>query len=476
MGTKTRISTAIFGAVLMFFLGSNIPLITSMLGLTRRSNFQAQASLKSSATSSAAAAIEAAARAAAALGSSGSSAGATGAGAGTSDAGAARRAPTKNEVAAEVLRGVLADDDRKLCSVRYPSGLTMTEEQRAYINDQRYFIVITLRNNEELLHHALYELLNVIARLGPRHVFVSVFENNSKDKTPQFLALFTDLLKLAGVAHNLVSTFTLARELEALKRSGKLDASAAAPGSLAAASLAGGSRRLLEEGASGASEAARAAAIGRQWLEGALEAELLAQLGEGEGGNSSSSDSSDSSDGSYGEWWPEEETEEEGLGEGAAAAQAEGAGEAAAGPRAQRKREALVDLFRALRASATASLASNSSSSSSSSQYRGRALGEEEERDMIALLTEGKWTGNRIEFLARVRNRSIRPLFSRKEKYDKLIVMNDAIFCAEDVLRLALHECVFAVLSASAGGARLAAPSPPSPPPRTHTYTRAQGR
>ena len=61
---------------------------------------------------------------------------------------------------------------------------------------------------------------------------------------------------------------------------------------------------------------------------------------------------------------------------------------------------------------------------------------------MIALLTEGKWTGNRIEFLARVRNRSIRPLFSRKEKYDKLIVMNDAIFCAEDVLRLALHECV----------------------------------
>ncbi len=63
-----------------------------------------------------------------------------------------------------------------------------------------------------------------------------------------------------------------------------------------------------------------------------------------------------------------------------------------------------------------------------------------EEASDIAILTEGKWTGNRIEFLARVRNRSIRPLFGLKEKYDKLIVMNDAIFCAEDVLRLALHE------------------------------------
>ena len=131
-----------------------------------------------------------------------------------------------------------------------------------------------------------------------------------------------------------------------------------------------------------------------------------------------------------------------------------------------------MDLFQALRASLASNVSSTSSSSSTSSttssSYRGRALGEEEERDMIALLTEGKWTGNRIEFLARVRNRSIRPLFSRKEKYDKLIVMNDAIFCAEDVLRLALHECV-AALFASAGGARLAALSPPSPsPPHTH--------
>lgn len=89
---------------------------------------------------------------------------------------------------------------------------------------------------------------------------------------------------------------------------------------------------------------------------------------------------------------------------------------------------------------------------------------------MIALLTEGKWTGNRIEFLARVRNRSIRPLFSRKEKYDKLIVMNDAIFCAEDVLRLALHECVAVCFSLQAAhGAQHTPPSHPPHSPITHT-------
>ena len=427
MGTKTRISTAIFGAVLMFFLGSNIPLITSMLGLTRRSNFHAtSAALKSSALSSSAAAIEAAALA--------------GGGGGGGGGEGKKKPPTKNELAAEVLRSVLVDDDRKLCSVRYPAGLTMTEEQKVYINDQRYFVVITLRNNEELLHHALYELLNVIARLGPRHVFVSVFENNSKDKTPQFLALFTDVLKLAGVAHNLVSTFTLARELEALKRSGKLDPATAAPGSLAAASLPAAGRLLSE--LEGREE--RSAQQQQQWLQAAVEAELMAQLSEGNEGGSEGGAPGRSApaaaSASHGEWWPEEEEQQQqqqpqGIaeeGRGAAAPTRAGAASPAALAAAMRRMlEGLA---------ARAGQAEGTNNSTGAGGTRGRALGEEEERDMIALLTEGKWTGNRIEFLARVRNRSIRPLFSRKEKYDKLIVMNDAIFCAEDVLRLALHE------------------------------------
>jgi len=279
--------------------------------------------------------------------------------------------------------------------------LTTTREQDEYINDNRYFIVITLRNNEELLHHALYELLHVISRLGPRHVFVSVFENNSRDKTPQFLALYTDILKLAGVPHNLVSTFTLRRELAALE---KKKAETAAAG-------VGQGRRLLEDKLKGQMNSVEAS-----WFAAAVEGELLQQ-----------------SDGNIGPttWWPSGEDEgsqanEEGL----------RAAFAALGKWAQKPRPPPIS---------PSNLTLNSPLGGG-----GRALletapaeapgGGAEEASDIAILTEGKWTGNRIEFLARVRNRSIRPLFGLKEKYDKLVIMNDAIFCAEDVIRLALHE------------------------------------
>jgi hypothetical protein len=475
MGTKTALSSAIFGAVLMFFLGSNIPLFSSMLGLTRRASFSSKVHIPSSLGSGASNPVAAAA-AALASGSSGSGAsgnggdgGGAGGGSGGGGGGGKPSKPlTKNDLAAEVLRGVLVDDDRKLCSVRYPEGLTITQDQKDYINDNRYFIVITLRNNEELLHHALYELLNVIARLGPRHVFVSVFENNSKDKTPQFLALFTDLLKLAGVAHNLVSTFTLARELEALKKAGKLDPAAAAPGSLAAGSTAGSGRRLLE-GAGGAKEEEEEEALSALWLQEAVETELMAQLSGEDGVGSSSSNSnsnSNSSSDAYGEWWPEDEWEEEEKEHEEERVQAlKGVYQALFRPSSRGVGAAPVGdgIF----SSSTSSSSSSSSRSNSSGAARGRLLGEEEERDMIALLTEGKWTGNRIEFLARVRNRSIRPLFSRKEKYDKLIVMNDAIFCAEDVLRLALHECVTPPLPFCSPPSLPPHPShPPFTPPR----------
>ena len=42
MGQKTRFSVALIGALAMFFVGGNIPLIASLLGLTRRSAFGAR--------------------------------------------------------------------------------------------------------------------------------------------------------------------------------------------------------------------------------------------------------------------------------------------------------------------------------------------------------------------------------------------------------------------------------------------------
>jgi len=192
------------------------------------------------------------------------------------------------------LARALGGRKRALCEQRYPNGLTITDEQDDFIRHQSYFVILTLRNNEDLLHHTLYELLELILRVGPKNVFVSVFENNSKDKTPAFLSFFTSMLKLAGVEHHLVSTWTISE----------------AAASLAAASAAGG----------------------------------------GAGVNGSD-----------------------------------------------------INLL-----------------------------------DLISM--EDKWTGNRIEFLAKVRNLSLRPLFAQSKKYEKVVILNDAYVCAEDILRLILHK------------------------------------
>ena len=353
----------------MFFVGGNIPLIAGLLGLTR-GRFSKHASSGG------------------ALGSS----------------------PTprpvrlsKRQVSVNALAAVLADDERALCGKRYPHGFDWTEEQDEWLTGQRYFIVITLRNNEDMLHHALYELLGVIARLGPKNVFVSVFENNSKDKTPQFLALFTDLLKLVGVAHNLVSTFTLHRELAALRKAG---------GAADAVPAAG--RRLLEN-------------VERAWFEQRVRESLDAQLVE-----NATLDAT--------EWWPPVEDGDDARGSGRGSA---GNGAPA---RADERWGALLAQARGIAAGWRAAFAhaGEDAHASGVGLARGRALADDGKADTvaedIALLVDGKWTGNRIEFLARVRNRSIRPLFSRKERYDRVIIMNDAYWCAEDVIRLALHK------------------------------------
>jgi hypothetical protein len=354
----------------MFFIGGNIPLIASLLGLTRRSSFSSHGGASSTAHT-----VDGAAQPSA-------------------------KPLSKKAAAAAALKAVLVDDERALCSTRYPNSLTVTEEQDNYLTDQRYFIVITLRNNEDMLYHALYELLGVIARLGPRNVFISVFENNSKDKTPQFLALFSDVLKLVGVAHNLVSTFTLQRELAAMREVTEKLADATSLG-----------RRLKED----------ADAAEKIWYQDAVKGALAAQAAGEVSGEE--------------EWWPPEE----------------------AGTRDVRNATDLFSRAKVL----IASWRKAGEESAKPADALGRRLSESmavqrakeadakvasitaaaaKVADDIALLTGAKWEGNRIEFLARVRNRSIKPLFTQKEAYDRVIIMNDAFWCAEDVIRLALHK------------------------------------
>lgn len=52
-------------------------------------------------------------------------------------------------------------------------------------------------------------------------------------------------------------------------------------------------------------------------------------------------------------------------------------------------------------------------------------------------------SGNRIAYLARLRNLVLQPLLDQKVKgitYDKVIFLNDVLFCVEDILRLSSHE------------------------------------
>ena len=416
MGQKTRVSVALLGALAMFFVGGNIPLIANLLGLTRRASFLKGAASSSTSVSGASVTL-------------------------SSSSNNNKQAPlSKKATAAAALKAVLTDDERPLCAERYPASVLVTTEQDEYLQSQRYFIVITLRNNEDMLHHALYELLGVVARLGPRNVFISVFENNSKDKTPQFLALFSDLLKLVGVAHNLVSTFTLDKELLEIRK-------AAAAEAAANASLG---RRLGEEEETDTTTAAAATAAvieaeksikaaEKRWYQTRVEDALYARSqGDVSGEN---------------EWWPDNEDEDSGSGTSSESSSL------AFTTQLFERAHAIAAEWRATRKNYTSPPISLSSPPPFS--VFGRRLGESvadqeakqaalaieavtlkavSNAEDIALLTGGKWTGNRIEFLARVRNRSIRPLFNRKEIYDRVIIMNDAFWCQEDVIRLALHK------------------------------------
>eukprot|EP00898_Chlorokybus_atmophyticus_P006469 jgi/Chlat1/6823/Chrsp51S06513 len=63
--------------------------------------------------------------------------------------------------------------------------------------------------------------------------------------------------------------------------------------------------------------------------------------------------------------------------------------------------------------------------------------------NIIANATDVRGDGMpRIEFLARVRNRALQPLFDMQDevRFDKVFFNNDVYFCAEDVLLLLLHD------------------------------------
>ncbi|OZJ01781.1 hypothetical protein BZG36_05480 [Bifiguratus adelaidae] len=65
----------------------------------------------------------------------------------------------------------------------------------------RYFFAMNFYNNEAILPYLFAEMLNVVEELGRDRVFVSVYENGSKDRTKSLLAMFNEELNKRGIDH-----------------------------------------------------------------------------------------------------------------------------------------------------------------------------------------------------------------------------------------------------------------------------------
>eukprot|EP01116_Phalansterium_solitarium_P003446 TRINITY_DN14273_c0_g1_i1.p1 TRINITY_DN14273_c0_g1~~TRINITY_DN14273_c0_g1_i1.p1 ORF type:complete len:379 (-),score=85.36 TRINITY_DN14273_c0_g1_i1:101-1177(-) len=67
-----------------------------------------------------------------------------------------------------------------------------------------FYIAANLYNSEDILPNFSAELIDVIQYLGTDNVFVSIWENGSKDNTKQLLRKFGQALDTLGVARNFV--------------------------------------------------------------------------------------------------------------------------------------------------------------------------------------------------------------------------------------------------------------------------------
>ncbi|KAJ2094304.1 hypothetical protein GGI09_005479 [Coemansia sp. S100] len=67
------------------------------------------------------------------------------------------------------------------------------------------FIAINLYNNEQILPNMATQLLALADRLGHDRIFISVYENGSKDKTREILHRFNETLNALNIAHRIIT-------------------------------------------------------------------------------------------------------------------------------------------------------------------------------------------------------------------------------------------------------------------------------
>ncbi|KAJ2255922.1 hypothetical protein GGI13_001379 [Coemansia sp. RSA 455] len=72
-------------------------------------------------------------------------------------------------------------------------------------NMEPVFVAINLYNNEQILPNMATQLLALADRLGHDRIFISVYENGSKDKTREILQRFNETLNALNIAHRIIT-------------------------------------------------------------------------------------------------------------------------------------------------------------------------------------------------------------------------------------------------------------------------------
>lgn len=72
--------------------------------------------------------------------------------------------------------------------------------------NEKYYIASLLHNSEPILPHYQRSLFRLVKELGPENVFVSIYENDSNDKTPAILRAMDVKLKRMGAQTSIVTT------------------------------------------------------------------------------------------------------------------------------------------------------------------------------------------------------------------------------------------------------------------------------
>ena len=92
-----------------------------------------------------------------------------------------------------------------------------TEHRNYNPTNQTYFIASNLFNSERILPRYTEALLQFIDDVGPHNVYVSIYENDSQDRTPEMLRAFSIELRRRGVRRR-IKTVTKRKGFKHLER------------------------------------------------------------------------------------------------------------------------------------------------------------------------------------------------------------------------------------------------------------------